>query len=158
MLNPWAKHTVQQNMKFNIWPFPDDFFSCSHCIMGQQLIHVSIMWVVYFHFCDNRSHMRFCPCQSSHKHRCLPKICSNTCRNCCLCPCVLLDENMLSMLSGLDRKTGHHWSMILPQHIDLCHLDFSGLTKTGRQPPNLVWALTTNMLTSLSLAAFQIKS
>lgn len=39
--NPSAKHTVQQNMKLNIWPFSDDLFSCSHCISGQQLVHDS---------------------------------------------------------------------------------------------------------------------
>lgn len=151
MLNPWAKHTAQQNMKFNIWPFPDDLFSCSHCIMGWQLVHVPIMWVVLVAY-----EVLSLPIVTQ---RCLPKICSNTCcRNCCVPPRVLLDKNMLSMLPGLGRKTGHHWSMILPQHIDLCHLDFSGLTKMGRQPPHLLWALTTNMLTSLWLAAFQIKT
>lgn len=42
MFKPSAKHTIQQNMKFNIWPFPDDFFSCSHCISGQHMTpHVS---------------------------------------------------------------------------------------------------------------------
>lgn len=31
----------------------------------------------------------------------------------------------------------HPWSVILPQHTELCHLDFSRLTKMDREPPNL---------------------
>lgn len=41
-------------------PTFDDFFSCSHCISGQQLVHESSCESLqYFHFCDNWSHVMF---------------------------------------------------------------------------------------------------
>lgn len=158
MFSPWAKHTVQQDTKFNIWLFPYDFFSWLHCIMGQQLVHVLYMWVVYFHFRENWSQMRFCPCQSSHRDACLKYVqtfvveiatyllVSYTRR---WCPCLLGWSERLD-ITGLS-----HCHNILTC-VTWTSQDL--LWKTGRQPPNLVWALTTNTPTFLCLAALQIKS
>lgn len=55
LFNPSAKHTVQQNMKFNIWcllfllPLRTSTVACTWLLM----------WVVHFHFCDNWLHVRF---------------------------------------------------------------------------------------------------